>query len=118
MPWYQFGSLPFLPRQSDNVPAVDPGDLIFGERHVPYSDINIIDIGGRAPRRYKCTIRVNPDQVTAWEASQGVTASLWVMDQEYTSATLVKLTNHQRTPLNVEPVYHFYDAEWAIGRPT
>lgn len=116
MPYYQFGALAFTPKQSDFVSGVEPGEMQYGERHVPYSNINIIDLGGKTSRRWKATIRVAPTDVVAWESAQGQTAELWVMGTQWHSATLVKMGNHQRTPLEAGPIWHFYDAEWVMGK--
>jgi hypothetical protein len=113
--YYQFGSLVFGVRQSAEVPAVDPGELIYGERHIPYSNFTVLDIGGRGPRRFKCTIRIPASDQFSWDDALGTTTDLYVAGQLWSPATLVKMGSHTRTPLEASPVYHFFEAEWAIG---
>lgn len=113
--YYQFKSLVFGPRISGEVPSVDPAELVSGERHVPYSNLNIIDLGGRGPRRFKCTIRIPPEDFSAWDNALGSAGDLYVAGTLWTPATLMKLGGHVRTPLDAAPVWHFMEAEWVIG---
>jgi hypothetical protein len=113
--YYQFKTLVFGPRISGEVPAVDPAELISGERHIPYSNLTVIDLGGRGPRRFKCTIRVTESDLVAWEDALGTTGDLYVAGQLWPLATLMKLGGHNRTPLDAAPVWHFMEAEWVIG---
>lgn len=111
MPAYSFAGIPFGPRVSDSVPMITPGELQQTERHVPYSNYNIVHLGGVTSRRYAAQIRLIPANVAAFEALLGSSHPIVVCDINYPAATLLKLGNHTMTPLGE---YHFYDAEWTL----
>lgn len=113
MPVYSFGAIPFGPRVSDSVPMVSPGEMQQGIRHVPYSNYNILDLGGVTDRRYAAQIRVAPANVAAMETAytNGASLPLIVNGVTYPAATMTKLTGHTMTPLGQ---WHFYDAEWSL----
>jgi hypothetical protein len=69
-----------------------------------------------------CQIRVDYTNRAAFEATLLTTAPIKIAGVVWQDATLIKLDNHQMTPLPVvdelpdfEAQYHFYDAEWIIG---
>lgn len=111
MPSYGFGRVSFGPMISDWVPQVDPGELFSSERHVPYSDYNVIDVGGRGPKKWKARVRIRPDDVQWIEPLLGKTAALTVNGVTYAKALMTALSNHQVSPLGE---WHAYDAEFTI----
>jgi len=123
---YEFVGLKFGPRVQDLVPQVIPPEVISGERHVPYSNITVLDLGGRGPRRFKSSIRVASIDRVAFEDLVGSTGTLYVATIPWPQSTLMKLDNHTMTPLGqhtdtdfvLDGQWHFYDAEWTIGGTT
>jgi hypothetical protein len=122
--FYEFRGTPFAPRLTgDTVPAMGPPLPVFSERHVPYSQVNILDMGGFGARRWAANIRLVPENVDTMMNKLMSTGDLIVQGETWANATLVKLDNHQVTPRarsgvtapDWEPDYHFFDAEWVIG---
>jgi hypothetical protein len=109
---YAFGATAFHPAVSDAQPLVTAPALANSVRHVPYSGLNILDLGGRLERRYASKIQVAPGDVAAIELALGTTDTLTVAGVEWPSATLVKLDGHAMTPRGE---YHQYNAEWVVG---
>lgn len=112
MAYYEFAGFAFRPRASDGQPMVSASGLLSSERHVPYSNFTVLDLGGRTPRRFATSIRLDPDQVIAFEGLIGTTGPLTVAGIEWSSATLLAMDNHTMTPGGE---YHFYDASWILG---
>jgi hypothetical protein len=119
---YEFKTLKFGPPVSDRIPQVDR-ELIFGERHVPYSDKTILDIGGYGPNRYASSIRVLAADVAAWRLALGTTGNLYIANVLWTGATLVKLGSHSMIPRQqfagtwqLDGQYHYFEAEWIMGQ--
>lgn len=110
--YYQFSTLVLHPRAADEQPMVSAPETILSERHVPYSDLNILDIGGKSFRRWAVKLRVAPDDITALEALLLVSAELTVAGVTWPRATLTSLTNHTMTPM---AEWHQYDATWVVG---
>lgn len=123
---YEFVGVKFGPRITDLVPQVDPPEVVSGERHVPYSSITVLDIGGRGPRRFKASIRVAAVDRVAFEELIGTTGTLYVANIPWPQATLMKLGSHTMTPRGrtteagflLDGESHFYEAEWTIGGTT
>jgi hypothetical protein len=123
MAFYQFGEVEFGMKQVDLVPAVNAPTPNITERHVPYSNTTILDSGGFGPRRWAATIRLEAEDAPAIQNLLLETLPLTVAGQVWPNATLIKLDNHQITPLQRSPAdlpdfvaqYHFFDAEWVIG---
>jgi len=109
---YSFMTIPFGPRAEDLIPRPDPPETVYGIRHVPYSDTNILDIGGKGPRRFKTDIRLLPENVAAFENTLLETGPLVLNEVTWTTATLVSLTGHTMTPRGE---YHFFSAEWIVA---
>lgn len=109
---YSFDGLAFGPIASGLVPRISPGDLQYTERHVPYSQLNVVDEGGSLASRYTTQIRILGANVAAWEAKRGASGPLVVDGAAPIDALLVRLGNHQMSPRRE---YHLYDAEWVIG---
>jgi hypothetical protein len=109
---YAFGALTFHPAAVEAQPMVGAPGLASSVRHVPYSDLQILDLGGRTERRYAAKIRVVPGDVETIEAMLGATFSLTVAGVLWPSATLIKLDGHTMTPRGE---FHQYDAEWIVG---
>lgn len=120
---YEFRGLKFGPPMNDRLPQVDR-ELIFGERHVPYSDKTILDIGGYGPNRYASTIRVNAEDVAQWRLALGQSGDLYIANVLWTGAVLVKLGGHSMIPRqtfvgpgwNLDGQYHYFEAEWIFGQ--
>lgn len=111
--YYQFAYVPFSPRAADKMPLPSPGELNTSLRHVPYSDANVLDIGGRGPRMYAAEIRVDPFYGADIENQLGLTDTLILMGSNFGQATLTKLTGKGIDP--VQQKWLWYDAEWVIG---
>jgi hypothetical protein len=110
--FYEFDGQPFALRiQAETVPQVEAPESVVSERHVVYSDLTVLDVGGSGPRRFRCTVRLAPSEVVAFEGKRLRTGPLTVAGVTWASATLLRLTNHQMTP---KGEYHFYDAEWVL----
>jgi hypothetical protein len=109
---YFFGATPFHPAVAEAQPMVTAPGLASSVRHVPYSNLNILDLGGKTERRYAVKIQVEPEDVATIEAALGTTDTLTVAGVVWPSATLIKLDGHTMTPRGE---YHHYDAEWVVG---
>lgn len=121
---YEFDGIKFGPVMNDRIPSVDR-DLVYGERHVPYSDKTIVDIGGYGPNRFSSTIRVGRMDVTSFRLRLGRTASLYIANVHYPHAVLIKLASHTMTPRQffspgpgwqLDGIYHYFEAEWIMGQ--
>lgn len=108
--FYEWAGLAFGPKISDAIP-IPSGELSVTERHIPYSDASVIDIGGRLPRHYATTIRINPNDYVAFDAALGQTADLYLANQLYPAATLVKLSAPQST---IHGEWILCEAEWVL----
>lgn len=80
--------------------------------HVPYSDINGVDLGGKSELRLTATIRVVYGVLTSYRAWLGQTYVLIVDDVNYGPATLLKVENIRYDP---HAVYALFDAEFVIS---
>ena len=125
MAFYEFQGIPWGPMISDYVPRPSVPAPFVSERHVPYSNITVVDFGGFGPRRLACRIRVGYQDRASFEATITTTGPLVLTGVSWSLATLIKLENHQVTPLPVvaelptfEGMYHTYDAEWIIAGTT
>jgi hypothetical protein len=109
---YSFGAIAFHPLAQDWMPLVSPPKLAYSVRHIPYSDFQVLDQGGKTERRYKHAVLVAGGDVGAWEAMLGTTDVLTVAGVEWPSATLVDLGEHTMTPYGDR---HQYQPEWVVG---
>jgi hypothetical protein len=109
---YAFGATAFHPVAAEFQPLVTAPGLASSVRHVPYSALNVLDLGGKTERRFATKIRVAPGDVAAIELALGATDALTVAGVAWPSATLVKLDGHAMTPRGE---WHLYDAEWVVG---
>jgi hypothetical protein len=113
MAYYEFGGVPFGPQAEEFQPIASRGDNQFSIRHIPHSNANVLDLGGRLPSYFgPVNIRVDPLDAVSLEALSQATDDLTVAGISYPSATLVNLTNKRLTPRG-EWVY--YTAHWIIG---
>jgi hypothetical protein len=109
---YAFGDIDFHPVAVEFQPMVSAPGLASSVRHVPYSNLNILDSGGKLERRFATRIRVAPGDIGIIEAALDTTDTLTVAGVTWPSATLLKLDGHTMTPGGE---WHFYDAEWVVG---
>lgn len=113
MAYYEFGGIVIKPRFEEFMPQVFPAENLYSLRHIPYSDANVLDLGGKGVRKYgPIDIRIDPDDASALEALSQQTDELIVAGITYPTAILISLTNKRMTPRN-EWIY--YTAEWVIG---
>jgi hypothetical protein len=108
---YFWGGVPFGPAVQDSVSMPDPGELLQGERHVPYSTFNVIDLGGTTTPRYRAAILLLPQYAGRFMASLGQTSALVIDGTTYETAVLLGLTGHTMTPRRE---FHMFQAEWAL----
>jgi hypothetical protein len=111
--YYEFGSLEFKPRVSESQPLVSPGEVNYSLRHIPYSNANVLHIGGRNADTYgPIEIRLTPAQVAGFLAKLEDTDELIVAGVTYPSATLVQLNNKVTDP---HGTHVWFTALWVIG---
>lgn len=109
---YTFAGVRFGPKAEDAETLVDPYVTYTSERHVPYSNLTVFDVGGRAgARHYKLTVRISPAVVAGFEALLLVTDTLVVNGASYPEATLISLSNKKITPRRE---FYWFDAEWLV----
>lgn len=109
---YTFGGVKFGPRAEEAIPRVNPPETFVSERHVPYSNFSIVDLGGKAGVRHvAASVRLTPALMGPFEALLLVTDTLVWDLVEYPGATLVKLENKRITPRRE---YYWVDAEWLV----
>lgn len=110
---YAFAGVPFGPHIQDWIPRPSRS-VNYSLRHVPYSDINILDLGGRNPKTFETTVIVEEDDANAFINLLGVTASLKINGNTHPSCTLTELANHQMTPRDDGTRKHRFDAKWIL----
>lgn len=96
--YYQFDNAPFAPLIPDGMIPIPSGEYNYGLRHIPWSDSDVLDLGGRSARHYSARIRCTVANYVAMDNLLGTTATLTLGGIEYDSATLVKLNNVAQTP--------------------
>ena len=113
MAYYEFDSLEFKPRVSEAQPLVTPGESFYSLRHIPYSNANVLHLGGIGAYTYgPIEIRLEPSQVAAFVSKIHTTHELIVAGVEYANATLIQLTNKVTDP---HGTYVWFTAMWVIG---
>jgi hypothetical protein len=110
---YNFAGVSFGPFIQDWVPRTNR-TMNVSLRHIPYSDVNILDLGGRNPNTFSAVVIVEDADHVAFQALLGVTASLMLNGNTHPSATLTKLESHEMTPLDNGTRKHRYQAEWVL----
>lgn len=96
--YYEFGAIEFSTLIPDGMIPIPSGEVNYGLRHIPYSDTDVLDLGGRSARHYSARIRCTIANYVAIENQVGTTTTLILGGIEYDSATLVKLNNVAQTP--------------------
>lgn len=109
--YYSFGNIAFGSMVPDGLIIIPSGEVNYGERHIPFSDQSVLDLGGRSPRHYAARIRATISNYVAIENQVGTTTTLVLGGIEYDNATLVKLDNVRQTPFGE---YVLADAEWIL----
>jgi hypothetical protein len=110
---YNFAGVNFGPKADDAIPRVQPYQTFTSERHVPYSNLTIFDVGGRAGARHvSATVRVTPALVAAFEALLLVTDTLIWDSASYPNTTMINLTNKRITPLRE---FYWFDVEFLVA---
>lgn len=109
--YYEFDFIEFAPLIPDGLIPIPSGAMNSGLRHVPYSDSDILDLGGRSARHYSARIRTTIAGYVSMDAALGETATLILGGISYTNATLIRLENTRQTPGGE---WCLSDAEWVL----
>ena len=76
--------------------------------HIPFSDTDVLDYGGKSAPIMKATIIVLAAAVASMEACLGLSGSL-ITPTITTTARLIELSNPRH---NFDGTHYFYDATW------
>jgi hypothetical protein len=112
MPTYSFNGVPFGPRSEEKQPKVSAPTPYSGLRHVPYSNFDVLDKGGKGSRTYAAEIKLLPENVAAFEDMLLEDGPLVVWGATWPTATLIELEGHGATPRGE---YEWYNAKWVVG---
>lgn len=111
MAYYEWQGVAFGPLTPDGMVVIPESILNVTERHIPYSDASVTDIGGRSPRHYRSRIRLTVANFVSMESEIGQTSDLTLGGVVYPDATLLGLTNIRMTP---RAEYVLTDADWLL----
>jgi hypothetical protein len=110
--YYEFGGVEFKPRAAEQLPLVSPGESFTSLRHVPYSNYNVLDLGGVGPDTYASEVRIANSAVGSFVALLQQRATLYVAGVNKGQATLIKLSGKTADP---HLTYTWITAEWVLG---
>lgn len=111
MAYYEWQGNAFGPLLPDGLIPIPESVLNVTERHIPYSDASVTDIGGRSPRHYRARIKLTVAAFVSMESEIGETSDLTLGNVVYPDATLLGLTNIRETP---QAEYVLTDADWLL----
>lgn len=109
--FYEWDFVEFAPLIPDGMIQIPEATYNATERHVPWGDVNVLDLGGRNSRHYRKRIRMTVANFVSIDAAVGQVADLILGGITYTDAALISLTNIQQTPRGE---YVEADADWVL----
>ncbi len=111
---YVFGAIDFHPKAADQQPLVGPGESFTSLRHIPYSNYNVLDLGGIGPSLYgPIQVSVAPADATAFVALLQTRAALRINGVDMGQATLIDLKEQTTDPRGIAG--RWFSAAWALG---
>lgn len=111
---YVFGAVDFHPRAADQQPLVSPGESFTSLRHIPYSNYNVLDMGGLGPSLYgPIQVEVAVADAAAFVALLQTRAALRINGVDMGQATLTALTDQTTDPRG--QAGRWYQASWILG---
>jgi hypothetical protein len=108
-----FNGIAFGIQTSDFVPYPINQETFSTVHHVPYSDVNVLDYGGKGEKRLTATVRVGYAYISAFTTTWlGQTYALVVNSVSLGSALLIKAQN-----VRYDPGLHYalIDVEWVLA---
>lgn len=107
-----FGGLAFGIVTTDGFVPLPERALVRSVEHVPFSDIDIDESGGRGQQTLRVPVRIAFSALASWRALLGTVATLVIDGTGYGSMRLAALSNIRRTPRSE---YVLADAEFGGG---
>lgn len=109
--FYEWQGNEFAPLIPDGMIPIPEGAYNSTERHVPWGDVNVLDLGGRSSGHFRARIRMLIAAFVSMYAEVGQVADLILGGITYSDAALINLTNVRMTPGGE---YVLADADWAL----
>lgn len=110
--FYEFGGVEFKPRYAELQPMLTTGESHTAQRHIPYSNYDVLDLGGVSPSRYgPIEVRIDPSDLATLQSYLQTIKPLFLAGVEYTGI----LVGFSNVALSTHGEFYWATLEWVVG---